>query len=1019
MLDLKNKQVLIIGSGPTMIGQTGECDQGAVEACLALTRHGCDVIAVDSNPDAVLIEDNLAGTTYLEPLTRDTLTQIIAKEKPDAVLPAYGGRTGLRLTFQLARSGELEQHHVAIWGSTADTLSAILDRDALSAALSEIQLATPSIYPISSEHSAVSAAQSLGYPVVLRCDDPNLIPDGTMVYNQEELTAIMAPVNGEPGLRLTVEASLWDWQQAEMEILRDAGGKTRLAGAVEYMDAAGIHPGDAVGVCPAQTLSDELINRLFDISRQIADHLSIIGGATLRFAHRGSQKEILVLAVHPRYTRTSVLVARVTGIPLAHIAVLLAAGATWEQLPRDIHLPPDAPCPTGKPVIVAVSWPVWDFDGIPEVKDNLGPRMQAVGHVIGFGPGFRQALLKAAGGAEPSAQMPFANEALRQHSLDTLIESLAFPSSKRLSTAYAAFGKGADVETIARRIHMAPWFMEQLKALADSHTRPNRKKSSTQPLPAAGSGPKYYYTTEGSGTPLPGQKNKVILLGADSHRIGQGTERDNALFNAARAAQDANHTPIIVSSNPNSVATGAAAAGFCVFDRLSPDSILALCRQEKPAGVVGQFAGRQGSRLIAALSPKGVPVMGTPVDTLTLVDRRAAFWHHMHDLGIPQPTAEWGHDPEEARTQAENLGYPLLAHPAGEEDRQPPALIRDRAQLDEWLAVDRDDPYPIFMERFLEYAIEVQAEALCDGNAARVVNVFEQIELAGVNANDSACVSPPYSIAPRHLETINDYARKVAVALKAKGMFHTRFAIYRDSVYLLQAGCTDLRNLSLVTKVTRLPMAQLAMRVILGASLDDLADTLDSHLTSPNRVGVRVAVFPFNVFNQVDPMLGIQMRSTGQVLAMADTFGLAYFKAMQAAASPLPTKGTVLITVTDEDKPSILEPARIFQELGFRLMATRGTHDALAKQGIHSDPVRKLGFGRPHLVDEIINGNVQMVINTPSGSQSQIDDSYIRKTAIRYHIANITTPASAVAAAKGIAARRQAQIAVTTLGADG
>jgi carbamoyl-phosphate synthase large subunit len=559
---------------------------------------------------------------------------------------------------------------------------------------------------------------------------------------------------------------------------------------------------------------------------------------------------------------------------------------------------------------------------------------------------------------------------------------------------------------------MAPWFIEQLKEPAAAERQPAKDGPVTRPLPAAGSQARHYYTTHGEeGVPLPADKNKILILGTDSHRIGQGAECDYALFNAARAADAAGFTPVIVSSNPNSIATGLAAPGYCIFERLTPDNIITLCKQEKPVGVIGQFAGRQRRRLITALSRNGVPLLGTPADTLSLVDQRAVFWHRIHALGIPQPAAEWSQGPDDVHSKAKDLGYPLLMHPASKENRSIPIVIRDIAQLDEWLTTARKDCYPLFLEHFLGYAIEAQAEALCDGDAARVVSVFEQIELAGVNPNDSACVSPPYSLSPRHLETINDYTQKIAVALKVKGLFHANFAIYRDTVYLLEAGCTMLRNLSLMSKLTRLPITQSAMRLILGASLDDM----DVHPPAKPRVGVRVAVFPFNVFNQVDPMLGIQMRSTGQVLAIDDTFGMAYFKAMQAAANPLPIEGTVLITVTDEDKPSILEPARIFQELGFRLMATRGTHDALAKQGIQSDPVRKLGFGRPHLVDEIKNGNVQMVINTPSGSQSQIDDSFIRKAAIRYHITNITTPASAMAAAKGIAARRDMEIGVTAL----
>ena len=503
-----------------------------------------------------------------------------------------------------------------------------------------------------------------------------------------------------------------------------------------------------------------------------------------------------------------------------------------------------------------------------------------------------------------------------------------------------------------------------------------------------------------------------MLLGSGPELIGCGSECDHALYHAARAVKAAGLQPVIVNCNLTGLTTGPSFPGKCYCEPVTASSIRRVAEVEKPTGILFQFSGPNKEELVAELIGAETPILGITTEQLQLMQSRPALWRRIRELGIPQPAAATAHNREEAITKSEEIEFPLLVEPAISRSAEQAQLILNAEMLDAYLdqhPIDQDDP--IFIQHFLEFAIEAQAETLSDADAVHVAAVLEHIELAGVHAGDSAWVSPPYSIAPRHTETIVEYARKVTLEIGARGAFNLRFAIYRDTVYLLDASYGMSRNMALVAKTTQIPMAKLAARAILGEPLN----TAELRKISGACVGVRAAVFPFNVFPQVDPLLGAQMKSTGEVLATADSFGMAYFKALEAAETPLPLEGTVLITVTDEDKPSLLEPARIFQELEFRIMATRGTHEVLAENGIHSEVVRKLGFGRPNLVDEMKSGRVQMVINTPTGDQSQKDGSYIRKAAIRYHIANITTPASAVAAAKGIAAKRQGEIGACRL----
>lgn len=1042
MPELKDKKVVIIGAGPNVIGQSGECDEGALEACQALSAVGCRVIAVDSNPDAILIASAGAEKAYTEPLTVDTLRHIIETDGPDAILPMFGGRESLRLTAQLAKDNTLSTHGVKILGPTAACISRLLDREALKSALAEIGYRTPPIYTMSGIDAAVEKAQAIGFPVVLRCSDPNLMPDGILAYNQDELRSKAARLPADAAQVYSVEASLHEWRQAEVEILRDVGGKTWIAGCVDYLDSAATHPGDGLAVSPPQSISTTVLEQLERNAEAIANHLNIVGSATIRFAYGPDDEQLLVLAVHPRFTRTSALVTRVADSPLGKASALLAAGYDLQDSLHAAH-PKDATSPPSS--VVAVKWPCWNFDSLDNTVDRLGPQMQAFGQWISLGGSFKEALQKGARTASGSA------EGLGSFDVDHLTEAellaqLAMPSSRRIWLVVEALRKKMPRETILQRTRFSEWFIDQLTDLIrieDSLRASNGKAPSDNLLRQAKSDgfgnaylakltghsipaleqmtaklaikprwirlgctdkPRLFSTYTRSGEQKAKSETKsLLIIGSGAHRIGQGPDCDYGAYRAAVAAGKQGQRVTLLNCNLTSATTGHSAPAGCYCEPMTTEDILAVIQQEQPIGVVTQFAGLHANDLTMELSQAGVSIFGTPSQTVELLQNRNASYEHMRRIGIPQPAAALVTSNDELMDTARAIGFPILVQPSSRTSKIRPRIIRDEhslTALSQNRLIDPDEH--LFVEQFLEFGIEAQAETLCDGTRAHVAAVMEHVELAGVHAGDSACVLPPYSIAPRHIDTINEYCQKIAVSLRIQGLLNLRFAIYRDTVYLLEAICHATRNMSLIETTHQLPLAAMAIRLIAGEPMDNLTFAQ----ATAARVGLRAAVFPFNVFPEEDPLLGPAMRSTGQVLATADTFGLAYFKALESAGTPLPTQGTVLITVTDEDKASILEPARIFQELGFNLMATRGTRQALAENGIESQAVRKLGFGRPDLVDEIKNGHVQMVINTPTGDQGQIDDSLIRKAAIQSRIANITTPASALAAAKGIAAHR-------------
>ncbi|MGD9221820.1 MAG: carbamoyl-phosphate synthase large subunit [Desulfobacteraceae bacterium] len=1039
MPDLKMMKVLIIGSGPTTIGQAGECHEGALEACRALADKGCRLVTVDANPDAVFNGEPWSHHPIIEPLTPTALNDIIEVEKPDALLSLFSGRSGLQLMSKLYQNNTLPKKNLSVWGPSKECLDRVRDRDTLQSALSLIGLKTPSITQVNGVDDAVEKAQQLGFPVVLRCDDAQMLPDGLLIYNQDDLNRKGATLSGEPSGKLSVEASLLEWQQIELEVLRDRTGRSIMVGAIEYLDTANVHPGDAISVCPPQSLPQSLKALFQKQAKAIADHLNIVGSATLRFAYHPARQDLLVLAVHPRYTTSTALVARIKGTAMAKMSTLLAAGFTLDQLSSEL---PQSTQPENSTKIVGVKWPRWDFSLLENTVDRLGLQMQATGHHVGYGDTFKEALQKAArSGLRDNHTISSEADKLDHEPIETILQRLATPSSRRLIEVYAALRKKASIEEVYQRSHISPWFIEQFKELVNTEDQLisgqgqalNEKlmrhaktqgfsngdlaRLSGKPLQQLeqqlakagvvqnwdrmpGEQQHLRYSTFRSAANLPsdGKRQKVLLLGSGAYGIGNGAECDYGIFQAAQTLIKMGFRPIVINNNIASSTYGPSCPCICYYDPLTASEIMDIVRAEEPIGVMTQFAGFAAVDLAAKLSSMGCNLLGTPIESLVLQQNKIEFKERIRQLGIPQPSSGSAQNVAQAHQLAEQIGYPLTISDLPIASTK---SIQDPQALDHYLSeIAVAGEQPLWIEQLLEYAIEAQAEVLCDGANTHVAAVMEHIELAGVHAADSAAVIPPYSIAPRHVETITEYCHKIATALGIKGLINIRFGIYRDTVYLIETGSNISRNLAVVSKTLGAPVVEWATRLILGNPLSDLG------IKAPtvSQCCVRAPVFPFNVFPKVDPLLGPNMRSTGQVMALSSTFGMAYFKALEATATPLPTQGTVLITVTDEDKSSILEPARIFGELGFRIMATKGTHKVLTEHGIEAIQVRKLGFGRPNLVDEIKNGNVQMVINTPTGGQGQIDDSVIRKAAIGCRIVNITTPASATAAAKGIAA---------------
>ncbi|MDD1734075.1 MAG: carbamoyl-phosphate synthase large subunit, partial [Methanothrix sp.] len=1061
-------KVMIIGSGPIVIGQACEFDYSGTQACKALRGLGYKIVLVNPNPATIMTDPAMADITYIEPLNLERMTQIIEKERPDAILPNLGGQSGLNLSSELAHAGILDKFGVKVIGVEIDAIERGEDRIAFKETMAKLGIEVPESTAVYSVEDAEAVAAALGYPVVVR---PAYTMGGTgggLVYNVEELRTvasrgIAASLIGQ----ILIEESVLGWEELELEVVRDAKNQMITVCFIENVDAMGVHTGDSYCTAPMLTISPALQKKLQDYSYRIVEAIRVIGGTNIQFAHDPKTGRVVVIEINPRTSRSSALASKATGFPIALISAKLACGLTLDEIPywRDGSL--EKYTPSGDYVVV--KFPRWAFEKFRGVQDKLGTQMKAVGEVMSIGKTYKEAFQKAIRSLENGRYgLGFAKD-FNKRSLSELMVLLREATSERQFIMYEALRKGASIDELYDLTHIKPWFIQQMKQLVDLEEKileyrgrvpPDELLLSAkkdgfadrylskllavpekdirrararlgmvetwEPVPVSGVEDQAYYfsTYNGSSGVAKGgaqesikqdkkegsSRRKVMVLGGGPNRIGQGIEFDYCCVHAAFSLRSMGYQTIMVNCNPETVSTDYDTSDKLYFEPLTVEDVLSIYEQERPEGVIVQFGGQTPLNIARELAEAGVKILGTSVDAIDLAEDRDRFRKIMEEMKIPMPESGMASSLEQAREVAARIGYPLMVRPSYVLGGRGMEVIFDEAMLERYVqaAVDVTPERPILIDRFLDNALEMEADALSDGKEAFVPAVMEHIELAGIHSGDSACVIPPVSIPDRHLKTIKEYTQRIARELKVVGLMNMQYALAEDRVYVLEANPRASRTVPLVSKVCNISMASIATELMMGRSLAEMSL---SEKKIPH-FGVKESVFPFNMFPEVDPLLGPEMRSTGEVLGLADSFGMAFYKAEEAAKSTLPEKGTVLITVAGKDRSGVLGLARQFLDLGFEIKATRGTQEFLADNGIRSDLILKLHEGRPNIDDAIKNGQIQLVINTPIGKASQYDDSYIRKAAIKYKVPYITTIAAASAAAKGIAAFKKGRSGV-------
>jgi len=1051
------KKVMIIGSGPIIIGQACEFDYSGTQACKALRKLGYEIVLVNSNPATIMTDPGMADATYIEPLNLQVMTEIVEKERPDAILPNLGGQSGLNLSSELAHAGVLEKYGVRLIGVQVDAIERGEDRIAFKDTMNRLGIEMPKSDPAFSVEEAEKIADELGYPLVIR---PAYTMGGTgggMVYNVEELRLIASRgLSASLVGQILVEESVLGWEELEREVVRDSKNRMITVWFIENVDAMGVHTGDSFCTAPMLTIDPELQERLQKYSYDIVEAIQVIGGTNIQFAHDPETGRVVVIEINPRTSRSSALASKATGFPIALISAMLAGGLTLDEIPYWREGTLDKYTPWGEYVVVKFAR--WGFEKFEGAIDKLGTQMRAVGEVMSIGKNYKEAFQKAIRSLETGRYgLGFAKD-FHEQPLDNLLDLLAEPTSERQFIMYEALRKGAGVRDLFEKTHIKPWFIEQMKELVDLEEEILRCKGGKlldalltqakkdgfsdryisqllhmpekdfrekrislgvvegwEPVPVSGvENEAYYFSTYNAPDKVgSSERRKIMVLGGGPNRIGQGIEFDYCCVHAAFTLRDEGYESIMVNCNPETVSTDYDTSDKLYFEPLTVEDILSIYEKEKPEGVIVQFGGQTPLNLAGELAEAGVRIIGTSPDAIDLAEDRDLFRRMMQKLGIPEPESGMASNLEEALQVAEKIGYPLMVRPSYVLGGRAMEVIHDEKMLEHYVAaaVDVTPERPILIDKFLENAIEAEADAISDGTDAFVPAVMEHIELAGVHSGDSACVLPPISIPAKHLDTIYEYTKKIAVELNVVGLMNIQYAIANDTVYVLEANPRASRTVPLVSKVCALSMVRIATQIMLGKKMVDLGIKPKSIL----HFGVKESVFPFNMFPEVDPILGPEMRSTGEVLGMADSFGLAFFKAQEAAQKTLPSEGTVLITVSENDRPAVLEVARKFDKLGFTIKATNGTNIFLAEHGINSERILKMYEGRPNIVDGIKNYEIQLVINTPSGKLSKHDDSYIRKAAIKYRIPYITTLAAALATAKGIERNRRGHGSVKSL----
>ena len=1055
-------KVLIIGSGPIVIGQACEFDYSGTQACKALRSLGYEVILVNSNPATIMTDPEMADVTYIEPLNVKRLEQIIAKERPDALLPNLGGQSGLNLASELYKEGILDKYNVQVIGVQVDAIERGEDRIEFKKTMTELGIEMARSEVAYSVEEGLEIADRLGYPVVLRPAYTMGGAGGGLVYNREEFKVIMARgLQASLVHQVLVEESVLGWEELELEVVRDRNNNMITVCFIENVDPLGVHTGDSFCTAPMLTISEDLQARLQEQAYKIVEHIGVIGGTNVQFAHDPVSDRVIVIEINPRTSRSSALASKATGFPIALVSAKLATGLTLADLPCGKYGTLDKYVPDGDYVVVKFAR--WAFEKFKGVQDKLGTQMRAVGEVMSIGKTYKEAFQKAIRSLEKGRYGLGHVKNFGELSKETLIKMLDTPSSERHFIMYEALRKGATVDEIFEHTKIKAYFVEQMKELVEEEealiaagadftdemlisakkngfadkylseilgvsedTIRNRREAlgvteTWDSVHVSGTeDSSYFYSTYNApdNDPVNPDTKKIMILGGGPNRIGQGIEFDYCCVHAAKSLRKLGFETIIVNCNPETVSTDYDTSDKLYFEPLTLEDVLSIYYKEKPVGVIAQFGGQTPLNLAADLKRNGVNILGTSPEVIDLAEDRDLFRNMMDKLGIPMPESGMAVSVDEAKTIANKIGYPVMVRPSYVLGGRGMEVVYDDESMEEYMAaaVGVTPDRPILIDRFLNHALECEADAISDGTHAYVPAVMEHIELAGIHSGDSACILPAKHIWPENLEQIKEYTRKIAEEMHVVGLMNMQYAIENGVVYVLEANPRASRTVPLVSKVCGISMVPLATDIITSEITGRPSPVPGLGEREIPYYGVKEAVFPFNMFQEVDPVLGPEMRSTGEVLGLATTSGMAFYKAEEGAQATLPLRGTALISVNNKDKLEVVPIAKSLCESGFKLMATGKTCDLLMEAQIPVKRVRKLYEGRPNILDHMTNGDIQLIINSPVGKDSIHDDSYLRKSAIKYRIPYITTMAAAKAAVEGISlAKKTADTDVRSL----
>ncbi len=1042
-------KVLIIGSGPIIIGQACEFDYSGTQACKALKKLGYEIVLVNSNPATIMTDPETSDVTYIEPLNVDRIEEIIKKERPDALLPNLGGQSGLNLCSELNEKGILDKYGVQVIGVQVDAIERGEDRIEFKKTMDSLGIEMARSEVAYSVDEALAIADELGYPVVLRPAYTMGGAGGGLVYNKEELSTVCARgLQASLVGQVLVEESILGWEELELEVVRDAKNNMITVCFIENIDPLGVHTGDSFCSAPMLTIPESVQKRLQEKSYRIVEAIQVIGGTNVQWAHDPKTDRDIVIEINPRTSRSSALASKATGFPIALVSAMLATGLTLDEIPCGKYGTLDQYVPGGDYVVIKFAR--WAFEKFKGVEDKLGTQMRAVGEVMSIGKTYKEAFQKAIRSLETGRYGLGYARSFHKKSKEELLRLLGRASSERHFIMYEALRKGATVEEIHEITKVKHWFIEQMRELVEEEENllaykgnvPSdealiqakkdgfsdkylsqilnvkeeevREKRISIGLTEAWEGvhvsgtedSAYYYSTYNAkdANPVKEEKPKIMILGGGPNRIGQGIEFDYCCVHASLALRKLGFETIIVNCNPETVSTDYDTSDKLYFEPLTLEDVLSIYNKEKPVGVIAQFGGQTPLNLAADLEKNGVKILGTAPSVIDLAEDRDLFREMMDKLEIPMPESGMAVNVEEALEIAEKIGYPVMVRPSYVLGGRGMEIVYNPESMEEYMkaAVGVTPDRPILIDRFLNHALECEADAISDGTHAFVPAVMEHIELAGVHSGDSACMIPSRHISDENIKTIKEYTRKIAEEMHVKGLMNMQYAIEDDKVYVLEANPRASRTVPLVSKVCNIRMVPLAIDIVtseLTGRPSPVPTLKEKHIPY---YGVKEAVFPFNMFQEVDPVLGPEMRSTGEVLGLSQFFGEAFFKAQEATQTKLPLEGTVLISVRDKDKAEVVEVAKDFVEAGFKLMASKGTCAYLQEAGLEVTRVRKLQEGRSDMLDLITNGDVDLVINTPIGKEAHEDDSYLRKASIKAKVPYMTTIAAAKATISGI-----------------